>query len=441
MGNWLRACWRDYLDSSDPDFQAAGSAPGVTVFTVAVLISIFLGLAYIPAVREIAGFQNVWVAVGLTSVAGSLTYVAWRHRCRGTIGAIATLLDNTFYSLALSFAALNTRDSVSLALALIHAMVLAAFPGNAYSFTLVLAATMCTPLAALMLFFKPALPLVLITICGVSTMLMFSSYTRNRREATRRQKALEDALSAAEQAAEEGVQAALTSTLLTLGHFLHELSNYQTAISTNLDYIKVKARLAPEVSRALQDAQTAQQEQEMLLRRTVAELRSRARPEQGSFQLQPVLTGAASEAKGLDAILSPANFEFEVTGNPEHLRVVLLNLIRNAEQAGATLVKLEVAIDSNLETVTVLVHNDGVPLPPDAEQKMFKSFAESAKPGGSGLGLYLVKRYIEVLGGRISVRTGPLGGAAFSIRLPGRSMREATSTRSVVVRNLREKSA
>jgi signal transduction histidine kinase len=441
MGNWIRAQWRDYLDSSDPEVAASGSTPGFTLAVVVTLIGIFLGLAYLPGVREAAGFENVWVAVGLTLLAGSLTYAAWRHRCRGTIGSIATLLDNTFYSQALAFAAMNTRDSVSVALAIIHALVLVTFPGQGYAFNFLLAVAMALPVGVMTLVFQPALPIALITNCGMVAMLMFTVTTRNRREFARRQRSLEDALGAADRVAEESVQAALTSTLLTLGHFLHELSNYQTAISTNLDYIKVKARLAPEVARALQDAQTAQQEQEALLRKTICDLRSRARPEQGSFQLFDALSSVTTQIKGVETSLTSPTFEFEVTGNPEHLRVVLLNLIRNAEQADARNVRLDVTLEANGHATQIMVHNDGAPLPETAQHDLFKSFATSAKPGGNGLGLYLVKRYVELLGGRISVRTGPMGGAAFVMLLPGRTARDSTSTRSAVVRNILEKSA
>jgi signal transduction histidine kinase len=210
----------------------------------------------------------------------------------------------------------------------------------------VLVVSLSAPIAGLLLFYNPPIPILLLMTCGTVTALLASIGTRNRLEFARRQKNLEDALGAADKVMEESVQAALTSTLLTLGHFLHELSNYQTAISTNLDYIKVKARLSPEVGRALQDAQTAQQEQETLLRRTISDLRSRARPEQGSFQLFSVLSSAAEDTKGLAVTVATPSFDFEVTGNPEHLRVVLLNLLRNAEQANARVAQIDVTLEA-----------------------------------------------------------------------------------------------
>lgn len=441
MGNWIRARWRAYLESSDPDVALAASTPALTIATVGAVSVTFLGLAYIPGLRDLSDFKNVWAAVGLTAIGGILTSTAWRHRCRGPIGSLATLLDNTLYSMSLAFAAMNTKDSVAIALALVHSIVLALFPGQLYALTFMLALTMCVPLVIMLLVFEPALPVTLITIAGTGAMLVFSGITANRRHFAQQTRALEAALGAADRVADESVQAALTTTLLTLGHFLHELSNYQTAISTNLDFVRLKANLGSEASRALEDAQRAQFEQENLLRNTISDLRRRARPTQSSFQLLPLLESIASETNDVRVVLDTPQFDFELNGNPEHLRVVLLNLIRNAVQAGARLVELVVRAEGT-HAIELIAHNDGSPLPEELHEGLFKSFAVSARPDGNGLGLYLTRRYVELLGGRISARTGPLGGAAFVMKLPVRVQAEATSTRHVIpTRAFIEKSA
>jgi signal transduction histidine kinase len=282
----------------------------------------------------------------------------------------------------------------------------------------------------------------MVLFCSTVIMLILSLVTRNRRLHARRQNELEEALRAATRVAEESVQTALTSTLLTLGHFLHELSNYQTAISTNLDYIRVKAQLGAEAGRALQDAQAAQAEQEKLLRSTIADLRRRARPVHSSFLLSSVLESPQANPGGARIETAGLDFAFEITGNPEHLRVVLLNLVRNAEQAGARTVRMEVHLDASGQSAQLIVHNDGKPIPEDQQVRLFDSFAISTKPGGSGLGLYLVRRYVELLGGRVDVRNGPLGGAAFVMHLPGKVVAAPMSERRVkAFRTPRHKSA
>ena len=63
-------------------------------------------------------------------------------------------------------------------------------------------------------------------------------------------------------------------------------------------------------------------------------------------------------------------------------------------------------------------------------EKLFQPFVSNGKPMGTGLGLYLCRRYVELMHGQIRAESEPGKGACFSIRLPGRVAlieREATS--------------
>jgi signal transduction histidine kinase len=257
-------------------------------------------------------------------------------------------------------------------------------------------------------------------------MLSMAKWTRTRRETTRRHRELEAALGAAHELADESVQAALTTTLLTLGNFLHELRNYQTAISADLDFIRTKANLSEPMATALRDAQEAQKRQEELVRQTVADLRARARPTDARFLLTEVIEQLRADPLGVDVAVQGMDLDFEITGNPEHLRVVLLNLVRNAEQAGATTVSIELSLEPSGHAAQILLHDDGPGVPTERRERLFDSFAVSSKPGGSGLGMYLVRRYVELLGGKVALEDGLSGGLAARIRLPGSARPEKT---------------
>lgn len=397
----------------------AASGPWVLVGAAGTIIVLFLCLAYLPFVSRVTLFTHPWECVGLALVGAALTHVAWRHGCRGPVGSVATLLDNTFYSSALALAAMTTQTTVGVALALVHGMVIASATAQLYALSFVLAVTMVTPLAILLLVFRPALPVALIVIGSTILMLVISEITRSRRSAKRRQTQLEQALGAADRLADESVQAALTTTLLTLGHFLHELRNYQTAISLSLEFIESKATLDPPVAQALEEAQSAQRRQQALLNEVVNDLRGRAQPSENTFLLAQAVRDSVVQTRGVDIVINKADVEFQVLGNPEHLRIVLLNLIRNAEQAGAKTVSIVWRPDPSGHAVQMIVHDDGQGIPEADRGKLFASFARSDKQGGTGLGLYLVRRYIQVLGGQVRIETGPMGGAAFVIRLPG----------------------
>lgn len=422
MPSWLKARWKAYLESYDPVVAMAGSTPAGTLFVGAMASAVFLALAYVPALAEASAFTRIGYALLLLWVAVGLTLLAWKHQCRGTVGALATLLDNAFYSAALAFVAMNSQGNVAVALAVVHGLVLILFPGGSYGFSLVLAVTLVLPLGLMLFAFQPELPVVLITVCSTTATLYWCSMTEKRRELMRRQVDLEEALGAADRVADENVQAALTTTLLELGHLLHELSNSQTAISTNLQYVRLRANLDGITARALDDAQKAQREQETLLRSTVADLKSRARVGRAPFSLLDLLQEAALEARQLRVLVGDSDLDFLVDGNPEHLRVVLLNLIRNAEQAGARNVRLEMCLLPSGHAVRLVVSNDGNPIPEERRARLFHSFVDSSKPGGSGLGLYLVRRYVELLGGHVEARADLSHGAEFLIRLPGKVM-------------------
>ncbi len=73
------------------------------------------------------------------------------------------------------------------------------------------------------------------------------------------------------------------------------------------------------------------------------------------------------------------------------------------------------------EGISIVVEDEGEGIPADALEKVFEPFWRgdaSRSTGGSGLGLTLVKRIVEGLGGEISAGAAPMGGARFAVSLP-----------------------
>ena len=71
--------------------------------------------------------------------------------------------------------------------------------------------------------------------------------------------------------------------------------------------------------------------------------------------------------------------------------------------------------------VTLVVEDDGEGISIESREKVFEPFwrGDSARTSkGSGLGLTLVKRIVERLGGEIMVSAGAAGGARFSVSVP-----------------------
>lgn len=118
--------------------------------------------------------------------------------------------------------------------------------------------------------------------------------------------------------------------------------------------------------------------------------------------------------------------ELELPLDRSHLHRVLANLIRNAAEAGATLVSLTAEPRGGQTRLTIADNGPG--LPERAKANLFKPFAGSARSGGTGLGLTIARDLIRAHGGELALeRTGP-GGTVFSMVLATHEFQEITPT-------------
>jgi signal transduction histidine kinase len=416
--SWLKRAFNDFQASYDADELVAGSTPSSVLVVATTLVGTLLVLGFAPGIRDTAHLTAVGSSIGLVLIGSACTLGAWFKGCRGTAGSIFTLFDNIFYAAALGLAAVTSRPSVGIALAVIQGLSITIFPGRVYAPSHLFFVGMGLPQLAFLAIFRPEIPVTLILVASYVMMVVVSQSTGARRQAQERQAKLEAALDVADRVADESMQAALTSTLLTLGHFLHELRNFQTAIAVNLEFVETDTALGSDARAALAEAQDAQRQQAQLLRETIEDLRGRARPGQTRFHMGDVVVTEAQ--KSGPEVHVQGQLDFEVPGNPEHLRVVLLNLFRNAKQAGAVEIHCELRLEPSGSAIRLTVRDDGPGIPEEIRPQLFDSFVTSGKPGGSGLGLYLVRRHVELLGGQVRIEPRDSGGTVFTIVLPGR---------------------
>ena len=110
-------------------------------------------------------------------------------------------------------------------------------------------------------------------------------------------------------------------------------------------------------------------------------------------------------------------------GDPERLGQVLLNLVSNAikfnEEGGGVIVlaRLTEAAGSQVE-LHFSVSDSGLGIPPDKQRLIFEAFSQadasvSRTHGGTGLGLTIASRLVELMGGEIWLRSEPNKGTAF----------------------------
>lgn len=119
-----------------------------------------------------------------------------------------------------------------------------------------------------------------------------------------------------------------------------------------------------------------------------------------------------------------------VIGDEAQLLRVLRNLLDNAfRHAGST---VRVTTTTVRDRVFVTVDDDGPGIPAEERHFVFERFsrrdnARAADDGGSGLGLAIVKEVVESHQGTVDVNDSPLGGARFTISLPGATSEAGTA--------------
>ncbi|MEO6776699.1 MAG: HAMP domain-containing sensor histidine kinase [Kofleriaceae bacterium] len=121
--------------------------------------------------------------------------------------------------------------------------------------------------------------------------------------------------------------------------------------------------------------------------------------------------------------VSPAAMTTEVEVDGDVVVGAVLNLLANAAKYGGIGKPIEVRIDADATGASIAVRDHGPGIPPAEQARIFREFyrapeAYRSNVEGTGLGLALVKRHIEALGGTVAVVSEVGRGATFTIRLP-----------------------
>jgi GAF domain-containing protein len=111
-----------------------------------------------------------------------------------------------------------------------------------------------------------------------------------------------------------------------------------------------------------------------------------------------------------------------MTGDERKIRQVLLNLLSNAIKFTPEGGRIDVAAVPNDGSVEVSVRDTGVGIAPEDHEAVFEEFrqvgASAAKQEGTGLGLALARKFIELHGGKIWVTSQVGAGSTFTFTLP-----------------------
>ena len=103
--------------------------------------------------------------------------------------------------------------------------------------------------------------------------------------------------------------------------------------------------------------------------------------------------------------------------DPAQMEQVLINLVKNAREAGAADGAIEMHVDEHAGGWRIQVLDRGTGMPEDVLRQALLPFY-STKPAGAGLGLTVCREVIEAHGGRISLANRPGGGLAATLWIP-----------------------
>ncbi|MCL2158604.1 MAG: HAMP domain-containing histidine kinase [Oscillospiraceae bacterium] len=112
-----------------------------------------------------------------------------------------------------------------------------------------------------------------------------------------------------------------------------------------------------------------------------------------------------------------------VCGDEDLLSQVWMNLLHNAIKFTPEGGQINIALAADNKSACVKVSDTGVGIAPDDQMHIFERFYKADKSrdralGGNGLGLSLVKKIVELHGGRIAVESEIGKGTAFAVSLP-----------------------
>ena len=115
----------------------------------------------------------------------------------------------------------------------------------------------------------------------------------------------------------------------------------------------------------------------------------------------------------------------EWRGDERKVKQILLNLLSNAVKFTPEGGQVDVSAKLDTDKVEIAVRDTGIGISAEDQARLFEEFRQVGKDAarkaeGTGLGLALTKKFIELHGGAIRVESAPGKGSTFAFSLPAR---------------------
>lgn len=116
----------------------------------------------------------------------------------------------------------------------------------------------------------------------------------------------------------------------------------------------------------------------------------------------------------------------ELQQDKKILHHILLNLLSNAIKYSGEEKEIYITVEVKDEHVSIAVRDEGIGIPLDAQNELFNKFFRAKNTTdvqGTGLGLNIVKKYVEIIKGTISFSSQENKGSTFTIQIPQQANR------------------
>ena len=103
------------------------------------------------------------------------------------------------------------------------------------------------------------------------------------------------------------------------------------------------------------------------------------------------------------------------------LKLILFNLISNASKYADEGTEIIFDISINKNKLIISLTDKGIGIPEEEQIHLFDRFFRASNAmaiKGTGLGLHIVKRYVELMGGEITFESHLSKGSSFSVSFP-----------------------
>ncbi len=235
--------------------------------------------------------------------------------------------------------------------------------------------------------------------------------------------------------AEETAREAVRKRDQFLAMLSHELRN---PLGAALNATYILDCVAPDrVAESLNEVRGVIQRQVLQVARLLDDLLDVARVTQGRIEIRRQIIDVTKlvndaveavrpvlDAKGHQVQLDVANYPIYIEGDAARILQIQENLLTNAAKYTPPNGTIQLSLVKEDEEAVLRVRDNGTGIPPEMLESIFDMFVQSdntlsRSQGGMGLGLTLVKKLVEMHGGRVTAQSPGLGqGSDFIVRLP-----------------------